>query len=209
MNPKHAALIVTDIQNDFCPGGALAVNEGNKIIPVVNEFIHLFYRVVATQDWHPIDHISFASSHRGKKPFDSIDINGYQQTLWPDHCVQGTKGADFHPDLNTRPFSCIIHKGTHPNIDSYSTFIENDGKTTTGLDGYLKSLGIKEVFLCGLATDFCVLYSALDAAGLGYKTFVILDACKGIDVPAGSIDAAIARMKQHGVVITASGELKK
>ncbi|MBN1533697.1 MAG: bifunctional nicotinamidase/pyrazinamidase [Spirochaetes bacterium] len=207
MKEKGRALIVTDVQNDFCPGGALAVPGGDLIVPVINRVIDRFDAVVATQDWHPRHHMSFASNHRGRKPFDVITMGGVEQVLWPDHCVQGTAGAAFHPGLNTDSAHLIIRKGTDPDIDSYSTFIENDKRRITGLEGYLRSLGIDEVYLCGLATDFCVLYSALDSAALGFATTVVLDACRGIDVPAGSVGRAVETMKARGIRIISSDGL--
>jgi nicotinamidase/pyrazinamidase len=206
MTAKGRALIVTDVQNDFCPGGALAVPGGDQVVPVINRIMDGFGVVVATQDWHPRHHLSFASNHTGRKPFDTVPSGGMEQVLWPDHCVQGTRGAEFHPGLNTDPAHLIIRKGTDPDIDSYSTFIENDRKRITGIEGYLRSLGITEVYLCGLATDFCVLYSALDAAALGFSTLVVIDACRGIDVPAGNIERAVDAMKARGVrIITSDG----
>ncbi len=200
-------LLIIDVQNDFCPGGALAVGGGNEVVPVINSIIWKFNRVVATQDWHPADHSSFASNHKGKKPFDEIELNGYRQTLWPDHCVQGSRGADFHPDLNTTLVDLIVRKGTSSDIDSYSAFLENDKKTKTGLDGYLNSIGTTEVFVCGLATDYCVYYSAMDAHMIGFKTAVIIDACRGIDVPEGSLTKVIASMREAGIRIVESGAL--
>ena len=198
------ALIVTDIQNDFCPGGALAVPGGDEIVPLVNRLMGGFDLVAATQDWHPRGHLSFASSHPGMKPYETIDLDDTEQVLWPDHCVQGTPGADFHKQLDLAPVRLIIRKGTDPRIDSYSAFFENDGKTGTGLEGYFKSLGINDLYLCGLATDFCVFYSAMDAAAHGFRTRVILDACRGIDVPAGNIGKAIDAMRSKGIEIIES-----
>lgn len=200
-------LIVTDVQNDFCPGGALAVGEGDRIVPVINGIIDRFHRIVATQDWHPRHHMSFASNHPGKKPYDQVELGGIVQTLWPDHCVAGTPGAGFHPGLNPDRFDIIVRKGTNPAVDSYSAFLENDKKTRTGLDGYLKSIGADRVFFCGLATDYCVFYSAMDAASFGFDTLVIIDACRGIDVPAGSIERSIGEMKGKGIRMIESKEL--
>ncbi|HNW29228.1 MAG TPA: bifunctional nicotinamidase/pyrazinamidase [Spirochaetota bacterium] len=200
-------LIVTDVQNDFCPGGALAVREGDLIVPVINGIMDRFHRIVATQDWHPKHHASFASNHPGKKPFEQIDLGGVSQTLWPDHCVAGTGGAEFHPGLNPDRFDLIVRKGTNPAVDSYSAFLENDKKTKTGLDGYLMSIGAGRVFFCGLATDYCVFYSVMDAVSFGFTTLVILDACRGIDVPGGSIERSISDMKRKGVRIIESKDL--
>jgi nicotinamidase/pyrazinamidase len=207
MAPKPKVLILIDVQNDFCPGGALAVGGGDEIVPLINAISGRFERVVATQDWHPKNQVSFASNHAGKKPFDQVTIDGYAQTLWPDHCVQGTPGADFHPALSTVPVDLIVRKGTHPAVDSYSVFLENDKKTKTGLDGYLTSLGAGEIFLCGLATDYCVFYSAMDAVKFGFTAAVIIDACRGIDAPPGSVDKAVADMREAGVRIITAGEL--
>ncbi len=200
-------LLIIDVQNDFCPAGALAVNGGDEVVPVINSIIWKFNRVVATQDWHPADQISFASNHKGKQPFDEIELNGYRQTLWPDHCVQGSRGADFHPDLNTTLVDLIVRKGTSSDIDSYSAFLENDRHTKTGLDGYLSSIGASEVFVCGLATDFCVYYSAMDAHRFGFKTTVIIDACRGIDMPAGTVSRVVDEMRNAGIRIIESGAL--
>ena len=194
------ALIVIDVQNDFCPGGKLAVAGGDAILTVVNQLIGAFEHVVLTQDWHPSGHSSFASSHPGKAPYEEITMPYGQQTLWPDHCVQGTEGAEFHPALAWTKAELVIRKGFRAGIDSYSAFFENDHKTPTGLGGYLKERGIDEVTLCGLATDYCVAYSALDAVTLGFKVDVRLDACRGIDL-GGSIAIMIERMRAAGVVI--------
>jgi nicotinamidase/pyrazinamidase len=193
-------LIITDIQNDFCPGGALAVAEGDKIIPIVNTLARKFDKVVATQDWHPPGHASFASTHN-KEPYDIITIDEIQQVLWPVHCVTGSFGADFHKDLDLREVDLIIRKGNDLKIDSYSTFLENDKKTVTGLHYYLKGFSIQNLYLCGLATDYCIYYSAMDAKEMGFNVGVILDACRGIDVPAGNIAASVERMKERGIRI--------
>jgi nicotinamidase/pyrazinamidase len=193
-------LIITDIQNDFCPGGNLAVADGDQIIPAVNAISPRFDRCVATQDWHPFGHVSFASTH-GKKPYEVIDLDGLEQVLWPDHCVPGTFGADFHKDLDVRSVDLIIRKGNDPLIDSYSTFRENDKKTVTGLHYYLKGMGITSVYLCGLATDYCVYFSALDAVTMGFQATVLLEACRGVDVPAGNVERAVSAMRDRGVRI--------
>ena len=163
---KHAVLLVIDVQKDFCPGGALAVNGGDRIIPLINKIMEKFERVVATQDWHPVEHTSFAVNHKGKKVLDTVAVHGITQVLWPEHCVQGTEGADFHPDLEKRYFNLILRKGMNPELDSYSAFFENDKTTSTGLEYYLKGLGLSHVYICGLATDYCVYYSAMDALKL-------------------------------------------
>ncbi len=193
-------LIITDIQNDFCPGGALAVAGGNEIIPIVNSLTQKFDKVAATQDWHPSDHVSFAATH-DKELYDVITIDGIQQVMWPVHCVQGSLGADFHKDLDLRPVDLIIRKGSHRNIDSYSTFMENDKKTFTGLHSYLQGFSIRDLYFCGLATDYCVYYSAVDARNMGFNVSVILDACRGVDVPAGNIVATVQAMKERGIRI--------
>ena len=193
-------LIITDIQNDFCPGGALAVAEGDRIIPIVNAISPRFDKCVATQDWHPPGHVSFASTH-GRRPYEVIDRDGLEQVLWPDHCVPGTFGADFHKDLDVRAVDLIIRKGNDPLIDSYSTFIENDKKTPTGLHYYLQGMGIRSVFFCGLATDYCVFFSALDALTMGFQVTVLLDACRGVDVPPGNVERAVGVMRDRGARI--------
>lgn len=194
------ALIVIDVQNDFCPGGKLAVADGDAILPAVNRLIGEFEHVVLTQDWHPAGHSSFASSHPGRAPFEDIDMAYGRQTLWPDHCVQGTEGAAFHPALAWTKVELVIRKGFRVGIDSYSAFFENDHETPTGLGGYLKERGIDTVTLCGLATDYCVAYSALDAVSLGFKADVRLEACRGIDL-GGSVATMIGRMREAGVTI--------
>jgi len=195
------ALVVIDVQNDFCPGGALAVTDGDQIIPVVNLLIERFEHVVLTQDWHPAGHSSFASSHPGKGPFETVDMAYGEQTLWPDHCIQGTPGAEFHPALEWARAESIIRKGFRRDIDSYSAFFENDRTTPTGLGGYLKERGIGKITLCGLATDFCVGFSALDAVRSGLQVEVVLAACRGIDL-GGSMAVMLENMKQAGVVLS-------
>lgn len=200
------ALIVIDVQNDFCPGGALAVTDGNEIVAPANALMRRFGRVVLTQDWHPSDHRSFASAHPGRRPFETIEMPYGAQTLWPDHCVQGMAGADFHPALDTKRAALIVRKGYHPLIDSYSAFFENDRQTSTGLGGWLRELGVRRVFLCGLATDFCVHYSAIDARRLGFEVAVLLDACRAIDL-GGSLAAALAAMRKAGVALVETESL--
>lgn len=192
------ALLVVDIQNDFCPGGALAVPGGDQIIPLVNTLQARFEHVVLSQDWHPGGHQSFASSHPGRQPFEMIEVPYGLQVLWPDHCVQGTRGAEFHSELDTTRAKLIVRKGMYPHIDSYSAFRENDRRTSTGLAGYLKELNIRRLFLCGIATDFCVKWSALDARATGFDVVVIEDACRGINVD-GSLEAARSEMLEAGV----------
>jgi len=194
------ALLVIDVQNDFCPGGALAVSEGDSIVAGINALMGQSEAVVLTQDWHPAGHSSFASAHAGKAPFEMMDMPYGPQVLWPDHCIQGAKGAGFHPVLETDRADLIIRKGYNPAIDSYSAFFENDHKTPTGLEGYLRTRGITEVTLVGLALDFCVNYSAVDAAQLGFKVNVRTDLCRAIDLN-GSLDEAMAAMKGAGATI--------
>jgi len=200
------ALLVVDIQYDFCPGGALAVPDGDAIIPAVNNLIDHFDVIIQTQDWHPAGHSSFASSHKGKDPFDTIEMDYGTQVLWPDHCVQGSKGAEFHNDLNTLKSQVIIRKGFRKAIDSYSTFFENDQETATGLTGYLKQRGITDLYAVGLATDFCVKWSILDGIDEGFNMHIVEDAVKGIDLN-GSLDEAWYEMKNKGVKITQSKDI--
>lgn len=200
------ALLIVDIQNDFCPGGALAVPNGDTIIPIVNKLIDYFDVIVQTQDWHPENHSSFASSHDGKDPFDTVEMDYGTQVLWPDHCVQGSKGAEFHKDLNTLKSQVIIRKGFRKAIDSYSTFFENDQKTATGLTGYLKQRGVTDLYTVGLATDFCVKWSILDGIDEGFNMHIVEDAVKGIDLN-GSLDEAWDEMKEKGVKITQSKDI--
>lgn len=200
------ALLVVDIQNDFCPGGALAVPNGDDILPNVNKLINTFDVVIQTQDWHPAGHSSFASSHEGKEPYDTIEVDYGEQVLWPDHCVQGSLGAEFHPELNTLKTQVVIRKGFRRAIDSYSTFFENDQKTSTGLTGYLKERGITDLYTVGLATDFCVKWSILDGIDEGFNMHIVKDAVEGIDLD-GSLDAAWEEMKEKGVNIVTSDEL--
>lgn len=202
MRPASEALIVIDVQNDFCPGGALAVAEGDTIVPRINGLLGEFSVRVLTQDWHPADHASFAANHAGKAPFETVEMPYGPQVLWPVHCVQGTPGAAFHPRLNTDAADMVIRKGFRAGIDSYSAFFENDHRTPTGLEGYLRTRGVTALTLAGLATDFCVAYSALDAARLGFGVTVRLDACRGIDL-AGSLAAARAQMLAAGVALEA------
>lgn len=199
MDFAKTALIVVDVQNDFCPGGALAVAGGNDIVPVINTMIPNYGACVLTQDWHPRDHTSFASQHSGKAPFDMVQVAYGDQVLWPDHCVQGSAGAAFHEGLNTDAADLVIRKGFRRDIDSYSAFFENDQTTATGLDGYLRTRGISSVVLTGLATDFCVFYSAMDAVKLGFDVHLAISACRGIDMD-GSLDDALAKMRAAGVV---------
>ena len=191
-------LLVVDVQNDFCPGGALAVPQGDEIVPVVNRLARRFAHVVLTQDWHPPGHRSFASAHPGKQPFETVDVEYGAQTLWPDHCVQGTSGAGFHPGLDIPQIELILRKGYRAGIDSYSAFRENDRETATGLAGYLRERGFERITLCGLALDYCVFFSAIDAREAGFEVTVALEACRGIDLD-GSLTRALAAMRDAGV----------
>jgi nicotinamidase/pyrazinamidase len=199
-------LIVVDVQNDFCPGGRLAVQKGDEVVPLANALAKRFENVVLTQDWHPAGHLSFATSHPGKKPFDSVTLAYGEQVMWPDHCIQGSDGAAFHKDLSVPHAQLVIRKGWHKNVDSYSAFIEADRRTPTGLEGYLRERGIKRVFACGLATDFCVAWTALDAVKLGFGATVIEDACRAID-SFGSLEAAWKKMDKAGVARIRSSDI--
>lgn len=190
-------LLVVDVQNDFCPGGALPVHRGDEIVPVVNRLMPRFRHVVLTQDWHPRGHVSFASSYAGKKPYDVIEVAYGEQVLWPDHCVPGTEGAAFHSALDTTRAQAIIRKGYHLEVDSYSAFYENDRKTPTGLGGYLRERGLRRIFLSGLAMDFCVHWSALDARREGFEVVVVEDATREIDLE-GSAERAWRAMAEAG-----------
>ncbi|MGB8812214.1 MAG: bifunctional nicotinamidase/pyrazinamidase [Paracoccaceae bacterium] len=203
MRPATEALIVIDVQNDFCPGGALAVAEGDAIVPRINGLLAEFAVRVLTQDWHPADHASFAANHPGKAAFEMIDMPYGPQVLWPVHCVQGTAGAAFHAKLQTDRADLVIRKGFRSEIDSYSAFFENDRVTPTGLEGYLRTRGVREVTLVGLATDFCVAYSAMDAARLGFGVTVLEGACRGINMNGTSLNAARQLMIAAGVRLVA------
>jgi nicotinamidase/pyrazinamidase len=207
---KEDSLIIVDMQNDFLPSGALPVNGGNEIISPINSLAERFHNhgniVVMTQDWHPPGHHSFASSHN-KEPFEPFESEGIGPVLWPDHCVQGSKGAEFHPDVEGRFANAIIRKGYHQNVDSYSTFIENDMKTYTGLSGLLNTLGIKRVFLCGLALDYCVYYSAIDGRNLGFDVVLPIDLSKAIDSPPGHLSNALQKMMDEGVQFVKSDDI--
>jgi nicotinamidase/pyrazinamidase len=202
----HDFLLAIDIQTDFCPGGALAISDGDAVVPITNRLLDRFSHAVATQDWHPANHISFASNHPGAEAFSQIEVDYGAQTLWPTHCVIGSAGADFHGDLAIDRFELIIRKGFRPAIDSYSAFFENDRTTPTGLAGYLRDRGAKRLFLTGLATDFCVAYSAIDAATLGFEVVVLIDACRAIDL-GGTLDKANAEWIAHGVRVAKAADI--
>ena len=204
---SHAALILVDVQNDFIPGGALEVKEGDHLVPLINSFQGKFEHILATQDFHPLDHGSFAANHPGKNPYDQIDLFGLNQTLWPVHCVQGTQGAEFHPDLNREPWEAIFQKGKNPQIDSYSGFFDNARRGDTGLGDYLKEKGIRQVYVCGLALDYCVKFTALDAQSLGFETFLITDATRAVNITAADGDKAIQEMAAAGIKIITSKDL--
>jgi nicotinamidase/pyrazinamidase len=201
------ALIIVDLQNDFLPGGALPVPHGDEVIRLANELQQHFELILATQDWHPPDHGSFAANHPGKKPGDRIMLDGIEQILWPVHCVQNTYGAKFAPSFDTSRVAHVFHKGIDPLIDSYSTFFDNAHRRETGLADYLKKRAINEIYLMGLALDYCVKYSTLDARQLGLNTHVILDGCRGINLEPGDIDRALDEMKRAGATIVNSADL--
>ena len=196
-------LLAVDLQNDFCPGGALGVPDGDAVVPIANRLVDAFDNVVLTQDWHPKDHRSFASAYPGRLPYEMVELSYGTQVLWPDHCVQGTSGAAFHPDFDPSGAQLVIRKGFHRDIDSYSAFYENDRKTPTGLCGYLRERELHHIYICGLATDFCVAYSAVDGRREGFEVTVIEDACRGIDLD-GSLDLALQAMRDEGVRFTTS-----
>ncbi len=200
------AFLVIDVQNDFCPGGALAVPGGDEVVPRINELAGRFEHVLLTQDWHPPGHLSFASSHAGKAPFETVELAYGSQILWPDHCVQGTPGAAFHPELRLDRAELVLRKGFRRAIDSYSAFFENDHRTPTGLAGYLRERGVETLYLAGLATDFCVQYSALDGRAVGFEVYVVEDAVRGIDTQ-GSLEEAWRQMDAAGVRVVSAEEV--
>lgn len=201
------ALIVVDVQNDFCPGGALPVPDGDLVVPVINRLMQSFPLVVATQDWHPANHKSFAANHPGRQPGDVIELAGVLQILWPVHCVQGTEGADFHPHLNRAGIHVVFQKGTDPEVDSYSGFFDNARKHDTGLHEFLQRRGVARLFVCGLATDYCVKFTCLDGRSLGYEVFLVLDASRGVELHAGDVAKAVDEMKAAGVIPIESTEI--
>ncbi len=205
---SERALLAIDIQHDFLPDGALPAPGGDEVVPVTNRLVDSFELVVASQDWHPPNHGSFASNHAGHDIGEVIEFNGLDQILWPDHCVQGGEGAEFADGLDTDAFDHIVQKGTNPEIDSYSAFYDNDHRRATGLDDYLTDQGVEEVFLVGLATDYCVKFTALDACKLGYETWVVVDGCRGVENAMGDIDGAFADMQEAGAKLMDSGALE-
>jgi nicotinamidase/pyrazinamidase len=192
------ALLIVDLQNDFCPGGALAVNDGDKIVPTVNRLAERFEHVILTQDWHPAGHISFASTHRGKKPYQTMEVGYGAQALWPDHCVQNSPGAAFHPGLVAPHAELVLRKGFRKDMDSYSAFLENDHETPTGLAGYLRERSLKRLFLCGLAYDFCVRHSAIDGTAMDFECLVIQDACRAVNLP-DSVESTDLAFNEAGI----------
>jgi nicotinamidase/pyrazinamidase len=204
---KTRALILVDLQNDFLPGGALAVPDGDQVIPVANLMQERFTLIVATQDWHPPGHGSFASAHPGRQPGDRIDLNGLPQILWPDHCIQRTEGAALAPALRTERIAAVFQKGTDPGVDSYSGFFDNGHRHATGLGDWLSAKGVAEVYILGLATDYCVKLTALDAARLGHVVYLVEDGCRGVDVCPGDVEAAIREMQAAGVTAVRSQDV--
>lgn len=202
------ALLIVDVQQDFCPGGALAVEKGDEVVDVINRLQDHFDLVVATKDWHPKGHVSFASTH-GKKPGDVIEVEGLEQVLWPEHCLQGSRGAEFHPRLKTEKIAKVIYKGTDERIDSYSGFFDNGRRRPTGLEGYLRGKGVQEVFVTGLATDYCVKFTALDAQRLGFETSVIADATRAVNREPGDGERALDEMRKAGIRVRESSEFLK
>jgi nicotinamidase/pyrazinamidase len=215
MSSEDTALIIVDVQNDFCPGGAMGVEGGDEVVAPINRLQKLtggngqriWKKVVATEDWHPEGHISFADRHPDKEPFQEVEVDGLAQNLWPEHCRAGSKGAEFHPALETTEVDLIVRKGTNPDLDSYSAFFENDGETPTGLHGYLGQFGIRKVYICGLAYDWCVYFSAVDARKLGYETVVIEDATRAVNVPEGFAQQRREDMESRGVRFSSAAEL--
>ncbi|MFW5768345.1 MAG: bifunctional nicotinamidase/pyrazinamidase [Bacteroidota bacterium] len=200
-------LLIVDVQNDFLPGGALEVPEGDQVIPVINELQKKFRTIVASRDWHPADHGSFASNHPGHKPGDIITLNGLEQILWPDHCVQGTRGAEFAPELNQEPIQKVIFKGTDPGVDSYSAFYDNGHRIETELHNYLQEKGTKTLYITGLAADVCVYFTVKDALLLGYETYLITDATRGVNLNPGDTQNAMTDMKKHGAKLIESSTI--
>ena len=207
MNLKNSALLIVDVQNDFLPGGALAVSEGDEVIPVINDLQEKFNFIVATQDFHPSDHGSFAANHEGKKPGEFIKLAGLSQILWPVHCVEGSEGAEFHEDLNPIRWKAIFQKGKNPEVDSYSGFFDNARRGDTGLGDFLQNEGIMNVFVTGLAQDYCVKFTALDSVSLGFKTYLITDATKAVNLNAEDGDKALDELKNAGVILIESSAI--
>ncbi len=207
MIPPKNALVLVDLQNDFCPGGALAVSDGDQAVIMANRLQRYFDLVVATQDWHPANHMSFAANHPGKKPGDTLELAGQSQILWPIHCVQGTVGAEFHPTLDRSAIARVFRKGDDPAVDSYSGFFDNDHRKSTGLAQFLKEHGIRSVTIGGLTTEYCVKFTALDAVDLGFSTFVVEDACRGVNANVGDVQRAVSEMRDKGVILIQADDL--
>ncbi|MDP2043056.1 MAG: bifunctional nicotinamidase/pyrazinamidase [Algoriphagus sp.] len=202
-----SVLLIVDVQNDFIPGGALAVSQGDQVVPLINDMQKKFQHVIATQDFHPSDHGSFAANHPGRKPGEFIELAGLTQILWPVHCVQGSSGADFHPQLNRSQWMAVFQKGKNPEVDSYSGFFDNARRGDTGLGDFLKSIGIRRVFVCGLALDYCVKFTALDSKSLGFETFLISDATRAVNLRPEDGNLAIAEMEAAGITVLTSNQL--
>ncbi len=201
------ALIVVDVQNDFCPGGALPVPEGDRVVPAINRIQPAFDLVVATQDWHPPNHGSFAASHPGRRPGEEIELAGLPQVLWPVHCVQDTPGAEFHPGLDRSRIARVFRKGVDANVDSYSGFFDNGRRRSTGLDAYLAARSVRTLYICGLATDYCVKATALDALSLGLAVRLIDDACRGVELRGGDVRRAIEQLQRDGALVVSSSQM--
>ena len=208
VDSERSALLVVDVQNDFCPGGALGVPDGDAVVEPINRVMRRFRHIVATQDWHPADHVSFAVSWPGHAVHDTIEADGIPQVLWPEHCVQATRGAELHPGLETFRASMILRKGTRSRLDSYSALFENDRRTPTGLEGWLRSVGASVLYLVGLATDYCVYYSSMDALRLGFQVVIVTDCVRGVDVPPGNITRRLEGIRKAGALIIDSGEME-
>jgi nicotinamidase/pyrazinamidase len=206
-NLSKAALIIVDVQNDFIPGGALAVREGDQLVPIINQIQKEFHHVIATQDYHPADHGSFAANHPGMNPGEFVELGGLKQILWPVHCVQGSFGAEFHSDLAQENWEAIFQKGKNPEVDSYSGFFDNARRGDTGLGEYLKSKGITQVYVCGLALDYCVKFTALDSQSLGFETYLLQDATRAVNLSSHDGEKAIEEMRNAGVIICSSKDL--
>jgi len=207
MSNGKRALVLVDLQNDFCPGGALEVKRGDEVIEVANRLSRHFEMVVATQDWHPRDHGSFAANHPGKEPYQVIELGGLDQVLWPVHCVQGSPGAELHPDLDRSPIRKVFPKGTDPAIDSYSGFHDNGHRRSTGMGEWLREQGVGTVFVKGLATDYCVKFTALDALRFGFSAYLVADGCRGVERSPGDAERAVDEMRAAGVVVISSGDI--
>jgi len=208
LDPEKSALVVVDVQNDFCPGGALGVPDGDAVVGPINGLMGRFRHVVLTQDWHPADHVSFSRNWPGREAHETVEADGIPQVLWPEHCVQGGRGAEFHPALESRRASIVMRKGRNPRLDSYSALFENDRRTPTGLEGWLRCLGVSTLYLSGLATDYCVYFTAADAHRVGFEVVVVLDCVRGVDVPPGNIARRLEGMRKAGAILVTSAEIE-